>query len=1134
MRYFTHFLSALRLIPILAVCLYAQTSSGTILGVVRDAQATVVPNATVTVTNVATNISKSFTTGDDGAYVVPFLEPGEYSVSAEATGFKKTTRAGIIVRVGDKLTVDLGLEVGAITEQVRVESAAPLVDFTNTTLGQVIENRRIQELPLNGRDAFSLAGLAPGVVPVQPAPGAAIQLGNTPPSISGAAAGTSEITIDGIPDTVPRNNTYLLTYIPSVDTVEEFKVQTNALSAEHGRYNGGVISVVTKSGTNAFHGTLYEFHRNSYFDANNFFSNKNKIPLGALRRNQFGATLGGPVRIPKLYNGKDRTFFFFNYEGFRESALNVGTFTVPTEAQRRGDFSQTRNAAGQLVQIFDPATTRANPSGGFIRDAFANNVIPASRISPAAARMLQYYPLPNNNNLTGNLVLSVPRKNVSDIYDARIDHGVTSALKVFGRFSLQDPTVGEPNFFGTPGNPTNPPLQQLRRSFTFQGIYTASPTLLVSLQYGLSRQFGTRRAWSDGLDITELGFAANFRDAQQAPAVPVTTITGFTGLGNGVQNFSTQTGHTFLGTVTNIRGAHTFKAGFDYRAYYNNQLQNGQASGNLSFTQAFTQGPNPNQASAAAGLGFATFLLGLPGGTIVTRPATAFKSSYLAGFLQDDWKFSPRLTLNLGLRYEVSVPRTERYDRINVFDLDVPSPIAGRVAAFPNLKGAVINRDADNRRLVETDRNNFGPRLGLAFQAFDKTTVRAGYGVFYGLSATDASLSGAFQEGFAAQTDIISSLDGVTPIVALANQFPSGINRPRTAAEIGPGINLGLGISSAALLQTTSYFQQWNLSVQQGIGQSLLLEIAYAGNKGTRINLPSALQLNGLTAEQTALGAANQQLVTNPFFGVITDPTSALSRATVTRGQLLRPFPQYTSVTAEFPALGNLIYHALQAKVEKRFARGYTLLGAYTWSKNINDLTAAIQDPFNLRAERSLDASDAPHRLVLSGIVELPIGRGRLIGKNWNRALEAALGGWQLNGIAAFQSGFPLVISSTGVARPNRVKQGDQPTNRVQDRLDRYFDTSAFAVPAAFTYGNSSRTHGDIRAHGINNFDLSLFKIFAITEGFKAQFRFETFNAFNRVQFAAPGTQTGTAAFGVITNQQNSPRQLQVALKLIF
>jgi len=900
----------LRVVVVLCITLsplLAQSSSGTIQGTVRDAQDAAIPRASIVVTNLSTNLARSFTTSELGSFVVPFLAPGEYSVTAEATGFKKTTRSGIRLRVADSLTVDLRLDVGQVTDEIRVEAAAPLVDTSSTTLGQVIENRRIQELPLNGRDAFSLAGLVPGVIPVQPAPGAAVQLGNTPPSISGAAAGTSEITIDGATDTVPRNNGYVLTYVPSVDTVEEFKVQTNALSAEFGRYNGGVISVITKSGTNQFHGTLYEFLRNSAMDANNFFSNQAGLPLGALRRNQFGGTLGGPMTIPRLYRGQDRTFFFFNYEGFRETVLNVGTFTVPTERERRGDFSRTLNPQNAVIAIYDPATLV--PGVTTVRAPFAGNIVPASRISVPAQRMSQYFPLPSNDARVGNLVLSKARRNVSDVYNGRLDHKVNDKLQVFARLSLQDPTVGEPNFFGTLGNPTNPPLEQLRRSATLQGNYTASPTLLFNFQYGISRQFGTRRAWSDGLDITALGFAPNFRDGQQVRAVPVTAIAGFTGLGNGVQNFSTQTSHTLAGSVTAIRGSHALKAGLDYRAYYNNQLQNQQASGNLSFGANFTQGPNPNQPSAAAGSGFATFLLGIPGGNLVNRPATAFRSSYVAGFLQDDWKVARNLTLNLGMRYEVNQPRTDRYNRITVFDLSAPSPIAARVPALPNLKGAMTLRDENNRRLIAADRNNFGPRIGLAWQLMPRSTVRAGYGLFYGVSATDASLSGAFQDGFAAQTDIITSLEGVTPIVAMANPFPAGVNVARTRGQIGPDINLGQSISSVSLFGATPYFQQWNFSLQQGIGQTLLIEAAYAGNKGTKLMLPTPLQLNALTAEQTLRGAVNQELVANPFFGVINDPTSALSRATVSRGQLLRPYPQYSAVNAEFASLGNLIYH---------------------------------------------------------------------------------------------------------------------------------------------------------------------------------------------------------------------------------
>lgn len=1112
---------------------FAQSASGTILGTIRDSQEAAIPGAHVTVTNVASNTTRSFTTDQTGQYAVPYLLPGQYSVSVEAQGFRKATRTGLTLRVDDRLSIDFQMEVGSLAEQVTVNAEATLLETTSNTLGQVVENRRIVDLPLNGREPFSLAQLSPGVLPV-PRGQAPMHLGGSIPSINGASNGASEVLIDGATDTVPRNTIYMLIHTPSVDAVEEFKVETNSLSAEYGRFNGGVISLVTKSGTNTPHGTVYWFHRNSEFDANDFFQNRNGIALGALRRHQAGFTLGGPVYIPKLYNGRNRTFFFTDYEGFREAALNPSTFTVPTALERSGDFSQTVNAQGARVVIYDPMSVV-----GGARTPFANNVIPSNRISPVAAKLMNFYPLPNNNRVSNNLAIGASRKNTTDTWDTRFDHNFSTAHRILTRLSLQNPRTGEPNYFENVGNPTNPPLVQRRRSATIQTTHTLSPTLILNLHYGLSHMFGTRQAWSDGYDITQLGFPANFRDAQQVRALPVISVGGFAGLGNGAQNYSTQTGNTFQATATKIRGGHSLKFGFDYRAYYNNQLQNSLAEGSLSFGANFTQGPNPNQASATAGSGLATFLLGYPGGTLRIQPATAYRGSYTSAFAQDDWRISSRLTLNLGLRYEIAWPRTERFDRITVFDPNLPSPIASKVPGL-NLRGAMTYRGDGNRRLTEADKNNFGPRVGLAWQPLRNTTVRTGYGIFYGLSPTDASLSGTYADGFTANTSIISSIDGTTPISSLSNPYPSGITLPAQKSALGPDLFLGQSISSLILNFATPYFQQWNFSIQQGLGRSWLVQAAYAGGKGTRLSMP-AMNINQLTADQMALGAVNQQLVPNPFYGVITDPTSTLSLPTIQRGVLLRPYPQYTGVTADYPSLGSSIYHSLQMKVEKRLSQGFTVLAALTAAKSIDDASTdqygpvtGIMDVTNLKRERSISPQDVSKRLVVSGVWELPIGRGRLLGTGWSKMVDTVLGGWQFNAIASFQSGLPLVMSSIGGTRPNRVATGTTPSGRIQDRLDRAFDITAFAVPPAFTYGNSSRTAPDLRWHGMNNFDLSLFKNWQLIERVKAQFRVEAFNAFNRTQFNAPGTSIGSTAAGVISAQYNVPRQLQLALKIIF
>lgn len=1116
--------------------------SGTIQGTVTDSSGAVVAGAAIRIDNVATGVSKASETNSDGRYVVPFLAPGQYGVTVEKAGFTTARRGEVILQVDQKLAIDFQLAVGSTASQVDVSATTPLINTDQAALGQVIDNKRIVELPLDGREPISLAGLAPGVNPV--APGANIHQGGAIPSINGASNFTSEVLIDGMSDVGPRNSglASFLIYTPTVDAVSEFRVETNALSAEYGRFNGGVISLVMKSGTNQLHGSVYEFLRNSALDANNFFNNRNGIPLGPLKRNQFGFTLGGPVVIPKVYNGRNKTFFFIDYEGFRQRQLSSVSYTVPTAAQRIGDFSQTFTSAGKLITVYDPATLDA-VNGKQVRQPFPGNTVPTSRINSVANTLAAFYPLPNNNNLTGNFVTSPAVQNTDDTGDARLDHNFGDRNRLFGRYSIQYPFTGSPNSFGNIATPDNPPLTQRRHAGTVQDTFTISPTLILNASYGITRMFGTRTAWSDGVDISTLGFAKTFADSQQVKAIPVITMTGFSGLGNPNQNYSTQLNHSLNGSITKIASSHSIKTGVEFRTFFINQLQNTQAEGALSFGTTYTQGSDPFQASATAGNGFASFLLGIPTGSIAIQPAVASKSWYTALFIQDDWKATRRLTINLGLRYDFSSPRTERYNRLSMFDADATSPIAGKVSGFPNLKGALAYADSDHRSYTDADTNNIGPRIGLAYLLRENTTVRAGYGIFYGLSPTDASgPSGGYVDGFTGATSIITSLDGATPIVSLTNPFPNGINPAASLSQLSPSTNLGQSISSVNLGQATPYFQNWNVSVQHGIGNNLVVMAAYAGNKGTRLPYAGAININALTRDQYELGAVNNQLVANPFYGVITDPTSPLSKPTVTRGQLLKPYPQYQNLNAVYATRGNSIYHSFQMSVEKRFSKGFTLLGAFTASKVIDDTSQAgsgqvfpsIQDPTNLRAERSIDPQDVPQRLVISGVWEIPFGRGRALGSHLSRWTDLAIGGWQLNGISTFAKGQPLVMTSIGAARPNVVGTPAQYHGSVQDRLNRYFDISAYAVPPAFTYGNSSPTAPNLRTAGIANYDLSLFKNFQITDSVRTQLRFESFNAFNRVQFAAPGTQAGTTNFGVILAQANNPRELQIALKILF
>lgn len=1107
--------------------LLAQQDSGTILGTVRDAQDAVVPNATVTVRNLGTAVAKTVQVTQAGHYAVPFLTPGDYSVSVEAAGFKESTKTGLQLRVADQLVIDMKLEVGAVAEHITVEATSPLLEAASVTLGQVVDARTIVDLPLNGRDPTALASLAPGVIP--PASPYVAAQGGQIPSIAGANSSTSSITVDGASDFNPRATTYLMLYTPNVDAVAEFKVQSNAMSAEYGRTNGGGISIVTKTGTNQIHGTAYWFLRNSAVDANDFFSNRAGLKLGGLQRNQAGITGGGPVVLPKIYNGRDRTFFFVDYEAYRENDSSPTTMVVPTALQRAGNFSQTFNAQGTLIQIFDPTNV---VSGN--RVAFPGNILPQSRISPVATNMVQYYPLPVNTSISGNLPLdpSVPSSN--NTFDVRLDQ-YAGAHHFFGHGTYQQPEVGTANYFGNIGNPTNPHLEQRRRQASLQDVFTISPSFIADMRYSVSYMYGHRTAWSNGFDITQLGFAESYAEGQEIKAIPVTSITGFTGIGNNSQNYSTQTNQSATGSITKIFANHRIKAGVDYQVYYNNQLQNSSAEGTLSLTNGFTQGPNPNQASSTAGEAMATFLLGYAGGSIINQPANSFRSSYQGLYVQDDINITRNLTLFAGLRWDFLDPRTERYNRMSVLNLSLPSPIASQVPGL-NLVGQMQYPGSDGlgRRLTATQLTNLGPRLGLAYKAPHNMVIRAAYGIFYGLSSADATLTTAFADGFSSTTSIVSSTNDVSAIETLANPYPNGVNPPLTRSQLTPSLNIGQTTDSALLSLAIPQIQQWNFTLQRTLGNSILLEAAYVGNKGSHVSVAS-LNLDNLSAAQMALGTYTQQLVPNPFYGVITDPTSQLSLATVSRKQLMLPYPQYLQVSSESPSLGSSIYHSMQAKVQKRFSSGFSLLASYTLGKDLTNATGAgVVDPNNLRAERSLAEWDVLQRLVFSSLYEFPFGHGKLIGSQWNGVTNAILGGWQANIITSFQGGYPLALTSTSGGRPERIHPVQQFNTPVASRVNAYFDTSAFAIPAAFTYGNAPATEPDIRGPGIDNTDVSLLKYFQVTEKVRMQLRFESFNIFNRVQFASPGLQEGTTSFGVITSQLNQPRKLQVAIKVIF
>ena len=1125
-------------VVVAGVCLLApvaagQSFSGSILGIVRDASGAVVPQATITVINTGTNARAQARSDQHGNYTLPLLPPGRYVLEVEAAGFKKLVRSGIVLQVQQQAFLDVTLELGAVTESISVRADAPLLEATTSALGKVVENRRIMELPLNTRNVYSLLFLTPGTTG---------SVGNNYNNVSFSINGSAnrDIVIDGVTATQPTVNGVVgISVFPSVDAIEEYKVQAANFSAEFGRAAGGVVNVVYKSGTNALHGSAYEFLRNSVLDSNNFFANRLGQKLASFKRSQFGGTVSGPIK-------RERTFFMAAYEGLRERGFSSTTTSVPTDLERKGDFSQSLASNGQLIRIFNPFTTRANPSGsGFIRDQFAGNVIPAALMDPVALNVLKYYPLPNTPGQTvtkkDNYYKSATDPLNTDNFDIRIDHNLTANQRFFARYSHRLVVDASAIFF-----PDDIKIAQGRvneenhaRNAVVEYNNTLSPTTIFTGRLGFARALYVYANQALGFLPSQLGLPKTIDSAVDRQLFPGFSASGYVGLGGGDHRRSPFMTYSGTASITKVKGPHSLKFGFEGRLIRVNVWE-ARSAGSFSFTAGFTQGPNPSTASSTAGNGFASLLLGTAGsGTLIQAwKNVASQSLYYAGYFQDDWRVNSKLTLNLGLRYDLDTPRTERYDRMNYFDPNAKSPLADVVPGYSNLKGGLVfvGVNGHSRRQQAYDINDLGPRIGLACRLSGKTVVRMGYGQFFGSSLRAAQGTvGPF--GFRTENPLISSLDGITPFNLLRNPWPQGFQPP-------PGAKEGLLTQSGANMQAvlwdqtkTPWTQQWNLTLQQQLPAQARLEVAYVGNRGLQLSRggEGAMNMNQLNPQYLSLGSQLNQSVPNPFYssigrGIYVSPT-------VARGQLLTPYPQFTTIEPLFTGGASSSYHSLQVTATKRMTRGFQLDGAYTWSKLISD-SSTPQNYYDLSNTRAV--SGAPHRLIMSYLYELPFGRGRAFASNAPGWANWVIGGWQVNGISSFISGSYLSVSASNTAGlfgtntwANNNGKSAKLTGPVRARLERYFDTSVFSQPAAFTFGNV-RVLPDVRGDATSNFDLSIFKQFSVTERVKAQFRSEFLNAFNTARFSGPNTSVTSSSFGRITSQSNDPRQIQFGLKFLW
>ncbi len=1091
---------------------HAQAARGSISGEVRDPSASVIPDAQIKVMETQTNQEYTAKTDRNGFYTIFNLKPGLYKFIVEVSGFKRFVQEGIQLATGEGIRVDAILTIGSPSETVTVTSDAPLLRTETGSLGQVIDNRKIVDLPLNGRSFISLVGLSSGV---------ALPPGSAFPRINGGRPRTNEYLYDGISVLQPEPGT--IAFFPVIDAIQEFKVESNSPPAEFGRFNGGVINLSTKSGTNQLHGTAFEFLRNEALNARNLFAPANSAKP-VFRRNQFGGTLGGPISA-------DRTFFFADYQGTRQEIGRVRISTVPTLLQRRGIFTEA--VSKSAPKIYDPNTTQSLPGGGFTRQQFAGNTIPDDRIDKVAALLLQRFPNPTSSGTANNYTRVGNEGDTQDQFDGRVDHRFSNQDQIFGRYSyMRD--------FATPvtplpdgsGNITSGALAEATttgHSAATSYLHLFGPAFANEFRFGYTRRAIDRAALLlNGQPSQVLQLPGIPSNGDFSNELPTFSISGFQQLGppaNTDSRFRTDVTE-IVDQISRQKGRHSLKAGLDFRWERLNIIQPPSPTGLFSFSSLFTDMPG----TTGTGFSLASFLLGQVQTFSIDlqQKAIRARAHIQEYFIQDDWKATSRLTVNAGLRWTLNFPSTEVDDQGAIFDLQTQQLDYLGQKGFPR-SGRTLHW------------HDFGPRLGLAYRVTDKTVIRAAYSLVW---IEQAGITTPFtnpQFPFV-QTVTQRTLDSINSALVLASG-PSVEPIPLT-----PDAGLGQGVFTVDRSLGSGYVQQWNLFLQREIKSNLALSVGYTGSKITHVGIPDT-NIDQLTVQQLATGNPLLKKVANPFFGEI-PRSSSLGDPTIAAGQLLKPYPRFTAVSFFRNNVGNTNYHAFQARLEKRFSRNLSFLASYTFSKLIDEASSVfdstiftgpvanypVADSFNRKLERDVSNGDIPHNLVLSCTYDLPFGPGH---RRHPRGILGKLAeGWELAGLLSLQSGIPLAVTQStnfnsfagfGTQRPNRI--GNPSLQGSQQSTAQWFNTAAFAVAPQFTLGTSSRN--PVRGPGYRNLDVALFKHTAITERLNLEFRTEAFNLTNTPPLGAPNVVLGTPGFGSITSA-GDPRVVQFALKIIF